>query len=271
MVYGYTLFAGAGGGRRRDNFVLAATGLGVLYFALQSAETTAAHSTSALRLCSLTRVRVLAPCLIFYLNRTFFLLSCLLRQVSAGGACAGGWVSNEFPDSFPFHCGDSVNNGQRANMYGCNVGPLAHSGYTPGADDEVCGCPDWVGVGIQAPAISDCVGVNKEWVALAMPWAQHLKKACPTAYTFPYDDQTSTFMCADGDTSVDGFVNTQSCEFCFFGGGEVEGVAAVDQSRGAWCCVIFVALLGLHMLTMVFIGVCVVQYHIIRVGETLFG
>lgn len=65
----------------------------------------------------------------------------------------------------------------------------------------------------QAPPISDCVGVNDEWVTLAMPWAAHLKKACPTAYTFPYDDQTSTFTCFDGEgPGSENYVNTQSCE-----------------------------------------------------------
>lgn len=46
-----------------------------------------------------------------------------------------------------------------------------------------------------------------------MPWAAHLKKACPTVYTFPYDDQTSTFTCFDGDgPGTENYVNTQSCE-----------------------------------------------------------
>lgn len=70
---------------------------------------------------------------------------------------------------------------------------------------------------IQAPSISKCNGINPEWVEKAMPWAAHLKKACPTAYTFPYDDQTSTFNCNtkpsdDADEDED-YVNTQSCEW----------------------------------------------------------
>lgn len=69
----------------------------------------------------------------------------------------------------------------------------------------------------QAPPISDCNGVNPEWVELAMPWAAHQKKACPTCYTFPYDDQTSTFTCYDGaGPGTENYVNTQSCEFLFF-------------------------------------------------------
>ena len=67
---------------------------------------------------------------------------------------------------------------------------------------------------IQAPSISECVGKNPEWATHAMPWAGHQKKACPTAYTFPYDDQTSTFTCFDGaGPGTDNYVNTQSCEF----------------------------------------------------------
>lgn len=98
-------------------------------------------------------------------------------------------------------------------MYGCNVGMLAHSGYTLGATDEVCGCPDWEKEELNAPPISNCQGINQEWVRHAQPWAQYLKLGCPTAYTFPYDDQTSTFDCVDGDEAAPGFVNTQSCEF----------------------------------------------------------
>lgn len=66
-----------------------------------------------------------------------------IAWVSAGGACAGGWTTGEFPDAHPFFCGESVANGMRANMYGCHGGEFAHSGYTPGASDTSCGCPDW--------------------------------------------------------------------------------------------------------------------------------
>lgn len=137
-----------------------------------------------------------------------------INQVSAGGACAGGWTTGEFPDAFPFYCGEEVKDGQRHNMYGCSGGALAHSGYTPGADSTACGCPDWEASLIDAPSISTCNGINLEWVEKAQPWAQQLKKACPTVYTFPYDDQSSTFSCADrDDLGAEDFVNTQSCEF----------------------------------------------------------
>lgn len=66
-----------------------------------------------------------------------------IAWVSAGGACAGGWETDVFPDAHPFFCGASVTNGMRANMYGCHGGAYAHSGYTPGASSTSCGCPDW--------------------------------------------------------------------------------------------------------------------------------
>lgn len=137
-------------------------------------------------------------------------------QVSAGGACAGGWESGVFPDGFPFYCGTEVNGGQRSNLYGCNSLNLAHSGYTPGANDDACGCPEWEEQGIDAPPISTCEGHNNEWIDMAQPFAKYLKKGCPTAYTFPYDDQTSTFDCASEGYGEADFVNTQSCEFLFY-------------------------------------------------------
>lgn len=66
--------------------------------------------------------------------------------VSAGGACAGGWDTDEFPDSFPYYCGTAAaDDNEMANMYGCFGGSLGHSGYTAGATSSSCGCPDWEG------------------------------------------------------------------------------------------------------------------------------
>ncbi|CAN0242350.1 unnamed protein product, partial [Hapterophycus canaliculatus] len=85
-----------------------------------------------------------------------------IAWVSAGGACAGGWVDGEFPDAYPFFCGAEVTGGMRANMYGCHGGAYAHSGYTPGADTTACGCPEWENppFSLTAPPISECTGIN---------------------------------------------------------------------------------------------------------------
>jgi hypothetical protein len=40
-----------------------------------------------------------------------------------------------------------------------------------------------------------CLGNNPVWAQSVQPWLAFLKKACPTAYTYAYDDVTSTFTC----------------------------------------------------------------------------
>ena len=38
---------------------------------------------------------------------------------------------------------------------------------------------------------------NTDWLTQVIPTIQWLKLACPTCYTFPFDDMSSTFTCAD--------------------------------------------------------------------------
>ncbi|MCP3165037.1 thaumatin family protein [Myxococcus qinghaiensis] len=40
-----------------------------------------------------------------------------------------------------------------------------------------------------------CINNNTGWAQNVQPWLAFLKKACPTAYTYAYDDATSTFTC----------------------------------------------------------------------------
>jgi hypothetical protein len=44
-------------------------------------------------------------------------------------------------------------------------------------------------------ATGPCAGNNAVWAEKIQPWLVNLKKSCPTAYTYPYDDFTSTFQC----------------------------------------------------------------------------
>ena len=38
------------------------------------------------------------------------------------------------------------------------------------------------------------------------PWLVNLKQACPSAYSYPFDDATSTFQCqAQGTTNLLGY------------------------------------------------------------------
>ena len=103
----------------------------------------------------------------------------------------------------PFNCGLTVpaangNYGTLTNMYGCVLNepgkPHAKSCYTV-TDDTCCGCPPW------GPATSPCLATNSFWQTNVLPFAQFLKQACPTAYSFPYDDKTSTFQCQSAPTT----------------------------------------------------------------------
>lgn len=79
------------------------------------------------------------------------------------------------------------------DLYGCvGGGPNSVSGscYSPGTTNQCCGCPSW------SPAGS-CKAHNAKWESPALPetFAKPFKTACPTAYSFPYDDPTSTYTC----------------------------------------------------------------------------
>ncbi len=79
------------------------------------------------------------------------------------------------------------------DLYACTPGgPHAVSGscYSANADAKCCGCPSWSPAGA-------CKGHDPGWEAPSRPekYAAVFKTACPTAYSFPYDDPTSTFTC----------------------------------------------------------------------------
>ena len=38
---------------------------------------------------------------------------------------------------------------------------------------------------------------NGNWLTYVLPTIKWLKQACPTCYTYPFDDMTSTFTCVD--------------------------------------------------------------------------
>ncbi|MGA3124253.1 MAG: thaumatin family protein [Polyangiaceae bacterium] len=101
-------------------------------------------------------------------------------------------------------CNQSVSGqGTAANLYGCD-GANATSCYGTSASTTCCGCPDWAvdgGTVPVAPGFS-CNATNPEWQSIAEPWAAFAKDACPTAYSFPFDDATSTFTCAIPDASA---------------------------------------------------------------------
>lgn len=115
------------------------------------------------------------------------------------GAQVGIWSMDEVCvysagqySASPYTCSNGVAYGTYTNLYACS-GAYVQSGYQPDSQtDKVCGCYDWEGM----PETEQCLHVNPDWLAVAYPWARLLKDACPLAYSYAYDDMTSTFVCA---------------------------------------------------------------------------
>ena len=92
------------------------------------------------------------------------------------------------------------------DLYGCTGGgPNGVSGscYSQGASSSCCGCPSWSPSGA-------CQSSNPRWTPPSLPgkYATVLKDACPTAYSFPYDDLTSTFTCLGSSNANVGYTIT---------------------------------------------------------------
>jgi hypothetical protein len=92
------------------------------------------------------------------------------------------------------------------DLYGCTGGgPNGVSGscYSQGANDSCCGCPSWSPAGA-------CQSTNSRWTPPSLPgkYAQVIKDMCPTAYSFPYDDLTSTFTCQGSSAANPGYTIT---------------------------------------------------------------
>lgn len=145
---------------------------------------------------------------------------------STCGKPLGWWTADEVcawtaakPFGAPFDCAKATAQGPTyMDLYGCSGGVYGHSCYSQGATDTCCGCPDWPKLGIKAPAAQPCQNHNPVWAADALPAVAFLKRACPTAYSFPFDDLSSTFQCAAiphaGSTN-----NTASYRISFCPGG----------------------------------------------------
>lgn len=91
------------------------------------------------------------------------------------------------------------------SMYGCvptNNGSLL-SGYgngtppSPLPNTNVCGCYDWNQAGSVAltTQASNCTATNSDWTTTVFGRISWLKQACPTAYSFQFDDKSTQFTC----------------------------------------------------------------------------
>ena len=115
------------------------------------------------------------------------------------GCRSAGQVCAVDPGSPALDCGGEV------DLYRCIPGgPNGVSGscYSQAAGAACCGCPSWSPSGA-------CQSSNPAWTGgPAGRYAAVFKDACPTAYSFPYDDLTSTFTCVGAAGTSTGYTVT---------------------------------------------------------------
>lgn len=100
-----------------------------------------------------------------------------------------------------------------------------YASVPPPVTNTCCGCPGpstsdlWSTIlGVPVPSSSICNNTNTTWQTAALgingtpvgpqPYVLWLKKACPTCYTYPYDDPNSTFTCGNGLADEPDYDNT---------------------------------------------------------------
>jgi hypothetical protein len=128
------------------------------------------------------------------------------------GTSLGYWSADELCGiqqslGAPFNCSTNW------DLLAC-VGGVG-SCYQQGANTSCCGCVNWWTVpGITSPPspyTNACVNTNPYWNSTIQPMLQWLKEACPSCYTYPYDDMSSTFTCQ----ALSGNVNSVNYEIAF--------------------------------------------------------
>ncbi|WP_419421285.1 thaumatin family protein (plasmid) [Legionella sp. D16C41] len=146
------------------------------------------------------------------------------------GAIIGYWNANQICGvqnnyGAPFNCNQHLPAPQQnltiTNLYQCTqVG----SCYQDGAPSTCCGCENWDQLGIPVPNATytkQCVNQNPNWLNYVLPTIEWMKKACPSAYTYPFDDMSSTFVCRINNSSN---INSVNYTVTFCPGGATGGV-----------------------------------------------
>ncbi|MBG77402.1 MAG: thaumatin domain-containing protein, partial [Alphaproteobacteria bacterium] len=123
---------------------------------------------------------------------------------------------------------------QLSALYGC-VTPSAsesilNSCYIFDAPD-CCGCANWDQFGITIPASTlACKNTsNLNWTQQVQPKIQWMKATCPSYYTYPYDDASSSFRCSD---TAAGNSNSVGYTITFCPGGNTGLPNGAPEGRG---------------------------------------
>jgi hypothetical protein len=133
-----------------------------------------------------------------------------INAVMTCGELLGYWTLDQFcgqnlNDKYPaINCDlalPSPNSGQTLwNLLGCVDVP---SCYQTASGSNCCGCVDWQNeLSDVSPLTEKCLYSNPNWLSDVYPTLKFLKAGCPSAYTYPYDDHSSTFVCSSMESGV---------------------------------------------------------------------
>lgn len=152
------------------------------------------------------------------------------RLLKTCGKVIGYWTPDEICGEdknygTPFNCAQSLPAPRQTltlyNLYKCYQ---IDSCYKNGATNTCCGCVDWntIGVDVPPPPITKaCINSNLTWTRLVRPKLAWIKKACPTVYTYPFDDPSSTYTCKILKNNI----NSVNYVITFCPGGKTGGVS----------------------------------------------
>lgn len=122
-------------------------------------------------------------------------------------------ATNLAPFGFSQTNGNSPYN--NATLYACATPPL-YSGYSISTGQtplNTCGATDWKNIATLAPGYSVAES-NPNWLAVVLPNITWTKQGCPSCYTYPYDDASSSFTC-DNVTPGSGTPNSTNYTVTF--------------------------------------------------------
>ena len=139
------------------------------------------------------------------------------------GTQLGFWTANQICGvqrnyGAPFDCSGQLSTPQDGrtwwDLYACTFPKSCYSG---GAASDCCGCTDWDTLGISVPPSTErCKNINSNWAPKVQDTLTWIKKACPTVYTYPFDDPSSTYTCNSGGGQNNA---NYTITFCPNGGG----------------------------------------------------
>ena len=86
------------------------------------------------------------------------------------------------------------------NYYGGFAPSSSCNGCPTECDDPPCSPKQEANSNWPSPA-DPCLNTNTDWINYAEPYVEGFKESCPSAYSFPFDDPTSTFQCTNNKQS----------------------------------------------------------------------